>query len=278
MNPDSGPPAYVLDLFAVPGPGQPIPGGQGRSVLAGDLVLSPGRDPSVMSWLSPVLAQLAVTMRERPDHSARDLRLAIPVPARNGDWVVDGWSASTFEAGARICDDLDVLVAAGRILHARFASIITDRPAALGGRRDRWSTAERAAFEESLADNRPTPRAAVRRLVERLRTLRDPTIDLGPSQLVHADLAGNLLIDSRGAPLVIDVAPAWRPARWAEAVCILDAVLWAGAPPTAITRWTGPIERQLMLRAAIFRLLSDRPTDDFAHAAAYERVLAPVLG
>ena len=54
--------------------------------------------------------------------------------------------------------------------------------------------------------------------------------DLGREHLVHADLAGNVLLDAAGAPFVIDLSPAWRSPLWAEAVCVLDAVLWLGAP------------------------------------------------
>ena len=49
-------------MFAVPGDLEPAPGGRGRSVRAGDLVLSPGRDPRVQDLLSPMLARLAVDL------------------------------------------------------------------------------------------------------------------------------------------------------------------------------------------------------------------------
>ncbi len=90
---------------------------------------------------------------------------------------------------------------------------------------------------------------------------------------MHGDLAGNVLLDPAGAPVVIDVAPYWRPAAWAEAVAVLDAVLWWGADPDALRPWSAGTHRQLLVRAALFRVLSDDPCD----VAAYERVLAPVL-
>ncbi len=253
----------VLDLFAVPGDVQPLPGGRGASVRAGDLVLSPDRAPSVCAWLNPALARLAVRLDERPGRSPRDLRIAMPVPARDGEWVVEGWGASRWEPGTSVCADLDVLVATGRLLHAELAGAVPSRPQHLDRRDDRWALAERAAFEG-------TP--SVPSLVRRLAGLRDDT-PLGPDQLVHADLAGNVLLDAAGAPVVIDVSPAWRPPRWAEAVCVLDAVLWLGAPPSSMDDWAHGAHRQAMLRAALFRLLSDvdPPLD------RYEAVLAPVL-
>ena len=254
----------VLDLFAVPGDVEPLPGGQGASVHAGDLVLSPARDAAVCSWLNPLLARLAVRLDERPGRSRRDLRVAMPVPARDGEWVVDGWGASRWEPGTTTCTDLDVLVATGRLLHAQLASAVPSRPEGLALRDDRWARAEREAFEGSP----PGPL-----LVRRLADLREET-PLGPDQLVHADLAGNVLLDAAGAPVVIDVAPAWRPVRWAEAVCVLDAVMWLDAPAARLRDWATGRERQAMVRAALFRLLSD-PDPPLGR---YEAVLAPVLG
>jgi hypothetical protein len=245
----TGPSAEVLDLFAVPGPGTALPGGQGRSVVAGDLVLSPGRDPAVQEWLSPLLARLAVTMDSRPTRRLLDLRIAVPVPARDGSWVVDGWAASRYEPDTVTTSDVDVTLAAGRVLHAELASWVPDRPVGLDARTDRWALAERVAFGEA------EPPSQVADLVARLAPY-DQADDL-PSQLVHVDLAGNVLLDARGAAVVVDVSPAWRPARWAEAVCLLDAVARGDADRAALAGWSTDVERRLLLRALVFRLLSE---------------------
>ena len=42
---------------------------------------------------------------------------------------------------------------------------------------------------------------------------------------------------------------------------MLDAVLWHGAPVDALDEWRAGAHRQAMLRAALFRLLSDEPCD-----------------
>ncbi len=207
-----------------------LPGGQGGSVHAGDLVLSPDRDPVVCEWLNPVLARLAVRLDER---ARRVLRIAMPVPARDGSWVVEGWAASRWEPGTTRCRDLAVLVATGRLLHAELALACPERPGALSRRTDRWAVAERAVFEAP-------PRTA-----------------LGPDQLVHADLAGNVLLDAAGIPVVIDIAPAWRPALWAEAVCVVDLVAAGDAEATALEAWSDEAEREALARAVAFRELSD---------------------
>lgn len=260
----TGPPTRVLDLFAVPDDVAPIPGGQGRSVRAGDLVLSPDRDAAVAAWLSPLLARLAVGLDEDPGRDPRHLRVAVPVPARDGSWVVEGWGASRYEPGTTQCTDLGVTLAAGRLLHARLAVRVPTRPEGLDARDDRWAVAERVAFGPPGALRDALAGTGVEALVDAL----DDT-PLGPSQLVHADLAGNVLLDPVGAPVVIDVSPAWRPPLWAEAVCVLDAVLAGDAPDRALVEWGAGARRQAVLRAVAFRALADE-----RDRAGCERALA----
>ncbi|QCW50037.1 aminoglycoside phosphotransferase [Nocardioides dongxiaopingii] len=261
----SSPPTEVLDLFAVPHVVEPLPGGSGRSVRAGDLVLSPGRDEATAAWLNPVLARLAVRLDESPTRRPRDLRIAMPVPARDGAWVVAGWGASRYEPGTTGCDDLDVTLAAGRLLHAELASVVGRPPAALAARTDRAALAERAAFGAVGELSGP--------VAGRVAPLLDDT-PLGPDQLVHTALHGNVLLDAAGAPVVLDVTPAWRPTLWAEALAVLDAVLAADAPLSVLQRWTTARERQAMLRALLFRVLAN----DVQALAPYAPVLAVLTG
>lgn len=173
--------AHVLDLFAVPDVTVPLEGTD--STVAGDLLLSPGRDAATHDWLSPLVARLAVTLDTRPGRGRRDLRIAMPVPARDGRWVVDGWSASRYEPGTVACHDLEVTIAAGRLLHAELDSWVRERPPQLS-----------------------------------------PVAAEGRAQLVHADLFGHVLLDAAGAPVVIDVTPAWAPVAWAEERCLIASV------------------------------------------------------
>jgi len=256
------PSAEVLDLFAVPEETAPLAGGQGRSVRAGDLVLSPGRSERVAGWLNPIIAPLSVELdHERP----RSIRLAMPIPTRDLKWVAHGWGATRFEPDTRPCTDLDVLLATGRLLHARLAAKVTAAPHGIRQRDDRWAAAERIAFGESQPTGIPT---AVGGFVFRVMAELDTT-GLGPDQLVHGDLAGNVLLDANGIPFVIDLSPYWRPALWAEAVCALDAAMWLGADLAELRTWSTGRARQAMLRAVLFRILSDVNPD----VAAYQRVL-----
>ena len=113
---------------------------------------------------------------------------------------------------------------------------------------------------------------ALARLVERGRRAIGDGPSPWPDQLVHADLAGNVLLDAAGSPLVIDLAPAWRPAQWADAVCVLDAVLWSGADRAELLDLSRDSSRTAMVRAVLFRALSDAEPD----AAAYAEVLTAI--
>ncbi|WP_404386479.1 aminoglycoside phosphotransferase [Knoellia locipacati] len=253
----------VFDLFAVPGEAVPVEGGHGHSVLAGDLVLSPGRSRRVAQWLNPIIAPLSAELdHERP----RSLRLVMPIPTRDLQWVVGGWGATRYEPDTRPCRDLEVLLATGRLLHARLAQAVPNAPDGIRDRDDRWAAAERMAFGEDQPAGIPDAVAAV---VSRLLAELDAT-NLGPNQLVHADLAHNVLLDADGVPLVIDVSPAWRPTLWAEAVCVLDAVVHLGADVAVMGEWSRGASRQAMLRAAMFRLLSDENPDLPGHRRALE--------
>jgi hypothetical protein len=228
--------------------------------VAGDLVLSPGRDAATARWLNPPLARLAVDLDTR---ARRPLRIAVPVPARDGSWVVDGWAASRYEPDSTHCRDLSVLVAAGRLLHAHLAHAFPVRPP-LETRRDQWAAAERLAFSaphqlEAAVDPHDARHDLLEEVAARLAASTGGASATAPDQLVHGDLAGNVLLDARGVPVVIDLSPYWRPAVWAEAVCVLDAVLWLGAEPRELEEWGTGSRREAMLRAIAFRVLGDGP-------------------
>ena len=259
------PPEHVLDLFVADGPLELLDGGRGTSWRAGDLVLSPVDGSAQLAWLAPVQARLAVRLDEEVP---RSIRLALPVPARDGRLAVDGWAATRFEPGTTPCHDLATLRATAHLLHARLAGVVPARPEGLDARTDQWAVADRQAHDAdaALRASRARPEPGHADLVSGLVAGLDDT-DLGREQLVHADLAGNVLLDATGIPFVIDLSPAWRSPLWAEAVCVLDAVLWLGAPADALDDWRSGAHRQAMLRAALFRVFSDQPCDVARYAA-----------
>ena len=223
----SAPSAEVLDLFAVPESAEPLPGGRGAFV-AGDLVLSRVEmgDRVDRSWLAPTLARLAVLLDEQPGRGPGSLRIAVPVPARDGSIVVDGWEAHRFEPGTRVVEDVAVIRAAGRLLHARLASHI-GTPVGID-----LPTLEDLADPADLTDPAPHARRA-RSLITQTELLRAtmPEPPQGPRQVVHASLPGRVLIDASGAPVILQVVAAWDTAARADARCLVQAIVTGRADP-----------------------------------------------
>jgi uncharacterized protein (TIGR02569 family) len=238
-------PAHVLAAFGVDGDGlAALEGGQGSSVRAGAVVLKPYADEPETSWLAGLVA------RTRAD----GFRLPAPVATLDGRWTVDGWSAVQHVEGAAEPEGRwPEVVAAGRAFHAAVAA--EPEPAHLAARTHRWAVADRVAWGEALVQVGP----ASRPLLDRLERLRRP-VGL-PSRLVHGDLSGNVLLADGLPPAVIDVSPYWRPAAYADAVVVVDALLWWQEPEPLVDELAPPALgrddwHQLLVRAAVFRLVA----------------------
>ncbi|HET7902088.1 MAG TPA: TIGR02569 family protein [Candidatus Nanopelagicales bacterium] len=248
-------PSAVLDAWGVAGHVDELEGGQGTSIRAGGLVLKPYADAALVAWHADLCDSL----------SPQGFRLPAPVASLDGRLVVAGWSATAFAEGSPVRDDdtsaaswLPVLDA-GRAFHAAVDD--RTRPPLLDARTDRWAGADRIAWSEAPAAG------AGERSGPLLDAARELVVDEGlPAQLVHGDLSGNVLLHPTLPPAVIDVSPYWRPAAYADAVVVVDALLWWRADERLIslarpadletTRW-----RSLLARAAVFRLLAfDEPS------------------
>ena len=235
------PPPGVCADFGVLDRPVALPGGPGGSWRVGRLVLKQvGDDPITaeeLRWLGTAV------------ESTPSVRVAVPVPATDGSWVVRGWAATPFLEGApagwRWGDVLD----AGRAFHASVARL--PRPTFLDRRRSPWDTGNRMAWgEEPLV----VSCEGLRPLVDRLVAAMAPVASLGVrSQLVHGDLGGNVLLADGLAPAVIDLSPYWRPPGWALAVVAVDAMVWSDADPAPFA----DLDREMLLRAMLYRLVTD---------------------
>ena len=80
------PPAGVLRAFGVDAEPRPL---ATQTWLAADIVLKPDVDERLQTWLGTEVAPLA----------RHGFRLAEPVPARDGSWIVAGWGANRWVEG-----------------------------------------------------------------------------------------------------------------------------------------------------------------------------------
>lgn len=250
------PPDHVLEAFGADAAPTRLEGGHGLAWRAGGLVVKPAdAAEDLLAWESAVLAGLGDP----------GLRLAPPLRSRAGTFVVDGWTASAYLAGDHEPRRWLEVIAAGDRLHAALAGIAC--PAAIGTRRDPWAVADRVAWGE--APQEPwlrDPGAA------RLARLLAPVV--APRQVIHGDLTGNVLFADPLPPAVIDFAPCWRPAGYAAAIVVADALAWEGATPADLEPATEPRSfGQLLLRAILFRVVTGWIRDP-----ATERTVAPAYG
>lgn len=222
----------------------------------GEVVVSMVADHARAAWSAKV----------RENLFADGIRLARPVRSTDGRYVVSGWRADTFVAGTPEPRHDEVVSAAVRLHEATAAlerpRFLTQPPVAPWGDVDVFIAADRAAWEDrplhSLpAGARVSPGSVDAQrsvdIINQLAALRRPT--KSPSQLVHGDLYGTVLFAGTAAPGITDITPYWRPASWAAAVVVVDALAWGDADDGLIERWGSlPEWPQMLLRALIFRL------------------------
>ncbi|MFD3506415.1 TIGR02569 family protein [Nocardia sp. NPDC058666] len=222
----------------------------------GDVVLSPVADHARAAWSAKVREHLAVD----------GLRVARPVRATDGRYVVSGWRADTYVDGAPEPRH-DEVVSVSLRLHKATAELERPRflvqpPVAPWVDVDVFVAADRAAWESvplrtlraggvPIATTPDGQRSL--ELIGQLSTLRKPV--RSPSQLVHGDLFGTVLFTGAHTPGLTDITPYWRPATWAAGVVVVDALAWGGGDDGLLDRWsTLPEWPQMLLRALMFRL------------------------
>jgi uncharacterized protein (TIGR02569 family) len=249
-----------------------LPGGEGTSWRAGDMVLKPAGDPRVARWTADLY--LSLSGREDPGFRVpRPLRSATggwiagdriaPDPAAEA-WVAWQWLPGEPASWAGRSSFWPRLIEASGAFHAALAG----RPAPpwLGTDGSQWTVGDQVAWgerdPESVLADTPGPLGGplggqLRSLLAALRPVHQP------SQLIHGDLGGNVLFADGEPPVVIDFSPYWRPAGLALAVAAVDALMWSGADPAilghlAVQAGYDPADfGQLLARALVYRLVTE---------------------
>ena len=194
--------------------------------------------PAETAWVASVFEHLQVP----------GVRLARPLRASDGRWVVAGWGAQRFVPGEpepRYAEIIEVAVG----LHAALTDVA--EPRFLERRSDLYSRADGLAWSGADRDGLLGTGHGAKRFAELAAGCQEVT---APRQLVHRDLFGNVLFED-GSPAVVDVTPTWRPAGFGAAVVAVDAVAWGGADPGLLDQFAElPQWGQLLRRALMFRL------------------------
>ena len=272
------PPPEVLHAFGLQGSPRPIPGGRDLCYQVGPVVLKPSDDDDEVQWLSELAAEL---LRRAPT----SYRLAAPFPlvAAPGRYLFDGWSASSFVSGtSRREGRFEELFRASRAFHADLAALVHEKPVVVGKQANRWNKADRVVWGESTLDEidgvNEEMLVRFQPLLDKLGRLTKALPVGVKSQLVHADMFGNVLFDDAAtSPAIIDLTFYWRPAEYANAVVVADALAWAGAGRGLVELYgTDELRLQLLVRAMHWRYLTFVVDTDLAwvrenlHKADYE--------
>jgi uncharacterized protein (TIGR02569 family) len=244
-------PGEVLAEFGIAGvvPVR-LPGGQGTTWRAGPVVLKPADSVRAGRWFAHVYDGL----------KDPGFRVPQPVRASGGDWVALGWTCWRWVAGAAadwsgVSPRWPELIAVSRALHAALADVSV--PSWRGTEENPWVIGDQVAWGGRDPGAMLGPPAGslagqIRLLLSALRPL-----DL-PDQLIHADLAGNVLFADRMPPAVIDFSPLERPAGLPLAVVAVDTLQWQHARPEVLDQLAGEPELdQLLARALIYRHITE---------------------
>jgi uncharacterized protein (TIGR02569 family) len=246
-----GVPAEVLAGFGLAGSAPVrLPGGQGTAWRAGPAVLKPADSDREGRWFADVYDAL----------DGPGFRVPRPLRALSGDWVAHGWTACQWVPGAAadwsgVSPRWPDLVAVSRALHAALARVPS--PPWRAAIDNPWTAGDAVAWGER--DPGPLLGPAAGPLAAQVRRLLAALRPVGlPAQLVHADLAGNVLFADGMAPAVIDFSPLERPAGLPLAVAAVDALMWKGASPRVLEYLSGePGIDQLLARALVYRHVTE---------------------
>ncbi|MDJ1501257.1 hypothetical protein [Xanthocytophaga agilis] len=230
----------ILDAFTLKGESMPLLGGQHTSVRVGDFVLKPiDTNVRYYEWLLTVYNAI----------HPKGYRLAKPVRSHQETFLYKGWCCTQYEPGefrnGKLFEKLEV----ARLFHTDLAELsFQDMPSA----DHKWAKAHQIAWQKEGLLREITGDAYTI-----LKDLLSGLIlqDSYPMQIIHADLAGNILFDDTLAPLIIDFSPTIAPVEYAEAILVCDSIAWYGSRLEELHYLSqSEFVREMMLRAIVFRL------------------------
>jgi uncharacterized protein (TIGR02569 family) len=250
----------VLSAFGMAHPLIPLSGGSYVCYSDGNTVLKPSEDEEESQWIGATLCSLA--------NLTPSLEYRIPRPVRNArhptSWIANGWMAMSYLPGksehpVRFKDILRV----SQAFHDDLAKLDLEKPAFFATRANRWSEADRVIWGEKnmseVANVNSEVLAVFDATLEEYQRLTKPLSGDIPSQLIHADLTGNVLFDNaaEGPPGIIDLTFYWRPAAYAQAIVVADGLAWHKQGRELVELYGTDEERlQLLVRALHWRCLT----------------------
>lgn len=225
-----------------------LTGGQGTTWKVGDIILKPSESES---------KDLADLMQQLP--AVDYLRLPKPIRSSNESWIEDGYVAWTYLSGKEVDARYKEKVGVSELFSTAFSGI--PKPRFIEERNDPWSVADRVTWGEF--DKKYEKE--FQNIIDDIEA-HCSQVNLS-EQIIHGDIAGNIVFENDLPPAVIDITLYWRPKDYAKALLVVDAITWEGAKPEIfdLVRDLPNIE-QLILRAGLRRII-EQPE----HIRAFEK-------
>ncbi|MCB9801367.1 MAG: hypothetical protein H6773_04235 [Pseudomonadales bacterium] len=260
------PSADVLKAFGISDEAILLPGGEGTSYRAGDIVLKPTQNNAESAWIATTLSSI----------NQDGFRVTQQVKTTTGEWVSDGWQAFRYLKGKYIKGRWEEKIDISRKFHGALSTI--EKPNFIGTRQTPWEVAD----SEIWGSNQITFDQQLQKVTNPLLAVKQ---DIFPTeQLIHGDITGNILFSESLSPAIIDFSPYWRPAEYATAILIVDALVWEGAADSLFSKLENTwVNNQLLIRAALWRiktseLFSQRKLKDLKNeASAYAHFVDVLL-
>ena len=205
----------VLEAFQLPLTTKPIKleGGQGTTYLANNIILKPSTTIEEANWIAEVYNSI----------EENGFRVPSPVATTLNEWVFEEWTAWEYVEGHTLKGEkYQERLAASQAFHRALAKY--PRPSFLDSRNDAWSQADRIVWQNEAWQ----PHTKIQDLYESLESYLEP-LDL-TEQVMHGDIAGNMLYQTGYPITIIDFSPYWRPAAYSEALLCVDSIMWEQAP------------------------------------------------
>jgi hypothetical protein len=218
----------------------PLLGGQNTSVrVNNDAVLKPVDDVQHYEWLLTIIDSI----------NPQGYRLSKPIRSNKGSFVSEGWICTKFERGKNVNGLIKEKLLVSRLFHHDLSNInFKDIPQG----DNPWVVGHRIAWQK---DELPKEvNFEIRKIINEL-LLKVRLKDQYYSQIVHADLAGNILFDDVLPPLIIDFSPTVAPVEYAEAILVCDCIAWQGSKVSNIDLLiNNKFNKEMIIRAVVFRL------------------------
>ncbi|OCA88434.1 hypothetical protein A8F94_24555 [Bacillus sp. FJAT-27225] len=229
----------VLRSFNVNGEITPLKGGQNTSVRVNNVVLKPVEDVLHSERLFKIISSI----------NPQGYRLSKPIKSNKGTFVSNGWGCTNFERGQEVNGQIKEKLRVSRLFHRDLSNIRykdfsqVDNP---------WSKAHRIAWQiDGLRMGANTEaRKIINELLQKIQLREQYNL-----QIVHSDLAGNILFDDVLPPLIIDFSPTVAPVEYAEAILVCDCIAWQGSKISDIDLLPG--NKEMFIRAVVFRLAAE---------------------